>query len=112
MALGCVPGARKAAEEVGELPKVNCTYALRDIAVGEELVDDYNTYGQEPAWYMEVLEKHGVDTGYMHRDKLLAPTLETEAREKLHVTPSIVPDRSSLQQAAVDSPGYQTPVPV
>jgi hypothetical protein len=39
--------------------------ALRDIAIGEELCDDYNSYVQEPDWYVELLASNGVDTSYM-----------------------------------------------
>ena len=41
------------------------TYALRDIAIGEELCDDYKSYVQEPDWYVKLLAKNGVDTSYM-----------------------------------------------
>lgn len=42
------------------------TYALRDIAAGKELLDDYNTYHPEPQWYLDLLATHGVDTSYLH----------------------------------------------
>ena len=41
------------------------TYALRDIAAEEELLDDYNTYHDEPQWYLDLLAEHGVDTSYL-----------------------------------------------
>ena len=50
---------------VSEVFDARSTYALRDIAAGEELCDDYNSYVQEPDWYVELLAKNGVDTSYM-----------------------------------------------
>jgi SET domain-containing protein len=41
------------------------TYATRDIVEGEELLDNYNEYGSEPQWYVDILAKNGVDTSYM-----------------------------------------------
>eukprot|EP00457_Paulinella_chromatophora_P012996 gb/GEZN01013257.1/.p1 GENE.gb/GEZN01013257.1/~~gb/GEZN01013257.1/.p1 ORF type:complete len:232 (+),score=46.58 gb/GEZN01013257.1/:23-718(+) len=40
-------------------------YTLRDIKAGEELFDDYNTFGADPDWYSDLLLKHGVDHSYM-----------------------------------------------
>jgi hypothetical protein len=45
------------------------TYALRDIAAGEELLDDYNTYNDEPQWYLDLLSEHGVDTSYCQQPR-------------------------------------------
>ena len=50
---------------VPEMFDARSTYALRDIAIGEELCDDYNSYVQEPDWYVELLASNGVDTSYM-----------------------------------------------
>ena len=36
----------------------NSTYALRDIAAGEELLDDYLKY-EELLWFDALVEKHG-----------------------------------------------------
>jgi len=41
------------------------TYALVDIREGEELVDDYRTYAEEPAWYSALLVEQGVDVSYI-----------------------------------------------
>eukprot|EP00912_Choanoflagellata_sp_UC4_P002475 UC4_evm4s1566 len=41
------------------------TFALRDINAGEELLDDYNTFGDDPLWYADLLERHNVDVSYM-----------------------------------------------
>lgn len=41
------------------------TFALRDIEIGEELLDDYRTYGEVPKWYQELLKKHGFDELYL-----------------------------------------------
>ena len=43
------------------------TYALRNILAGEELLDDYNTYGKPPDWYESLMAKHGVGTSYLGR---------------------------------------------
>ncbi len=43
----------------------NSTYALRDIEIGEELVDNYNTYGNEPEWYKNILEEYKIDISYL-----------------------------------------------
>lgn len=43
----------------------NSTYALRDIEIGEELLDNYNTYGDEPEWYKEILDKYKIDQHYI-----------------------------------------------
>jgi hypothetical protein len=42
-----------------------CTYALRDIDIDEELVDNYTTFAEEPAWFQEFTAKCGVDTAYL-----------------------------------------------
>jgi len=38
-------------------------YALRDIKMGEELLDDYGTY-EWPDWYLRLLIEYGVDVDY------------------------------------------------
>ena len=67
VALGSVLIA--AAEAKGETPPEGIepasTYTLREIAPEEELLDDYNTYHEEPQWYKEILASHGVDTSYL-----------------------------------------------
>ena len=42
------------------------TYALRDIAANEELLDDYQSYHDEPQWYLDLLAETGVDTSYLN----------------------------------------------
>lgn len=41
------------------------SYAIRDIHIGEELFDDYNTYDNEPEWYKELIELHNIDFSFM-----------------------------------------------
>lgn len=41
------------------------TYAIVDIPAGAEFLDNYNTYGDSPPWYSDMLEEHGVSEGYM-----------------------------------------------
>ena len=57
VALGSVLGHTKASRRD--------TFALRDIKAGEELLDDYNTFGDDPPWYVALLERHNVDVSYM-----------------------------------------------
>ena len=64
VALGSVLVAA-AATTVPEGIEAGSTYAVRDIADGEELLDDYNTYGEEPQWYLDLLASAGVDTSYL-----------------------------------------------
>ncbi len=44
---------------------INSSYALRDINIGEELFDDYNTYDNEPEWYKELIKKYKLDFSFM-----------------------------------------------
>lgn len=41
------------------------TYAIRDIILGEELCDNYNTYYDEPEWYKNIIEQNGLDFSFM-----------------------------------------------
>ena len=50
----------------GEDP--NSSYAIRNIAKGEELLDDYGTYSW-PQWLMDILAEHEVDTSYFETTK-------------------------------------------
>ena len=43
----------------------NSTYALYNIQPGTELLDDYNTYGNEPDWYKEIINRYGLDFSFM-----------------------------------------------
>ena len=43
----------------------NITYATRDIMPNEELLDNYNMYGTEPKWYMELLDKNNISISYL-----------------------------------------------
>ena len=45
--------------------KDNCSYSLRDIYPGEELLDNYTFYGKEPKWYMDLLQKNNIDISYL-----------------------------------------------
>lgn len=45
-----------------------CSYAIRDIAAGEELFDNYNTYGDEPEWFCELARKAGIDSSYLEEE--------------------------------------------
>ena len=47
----------------GEGPDPNSSYAIRNIKKGEELLDDYGTYGW-PSWLLKLQEEYGVDTSY------------------------------------------------
>lgn len=42
----------------------NSTYAIRDIAKDEELLDNYLTYETGPEWYEELLDKY-IDQSYL-----------------------------------------------
>ena len=44
------------------------SYAIRNIAKGEELLDDYGTYGW-PQWLMDILAEYEVDTSYFEVSK-------------------------------------------
>ncbi len=44
----------------------NSSYAFRDIVIGEELVDNYNTYGEEPEWYIELCELNNISRDYLN----------------------------------------------
>ena len=59
----CSAAAEAAAKACAEVHP-ECTYATRDIVAGEQLLDDYNDYGEEPAWFAALLEKHKVPTDY------------------------------------------------
>lgn len=41
------------------------TYALKDIAPGEEMLDDYNTYDDGPEWYTEICVKYNIPLDYL-----------------------------------------------
>lgn len=41
------------------------TFAIADILAGAEFLDDYNTYGDSPQWYTDMLHEHGVSEAYM-----------------------------------------------
>ena len=41
------------------------SYANRDIKAGEELLDNYYTYGDDPKWYQELCHKEGFNHDYM-----------------------------------------------
>ena len=41
-----------------------CAYAVRDIAAGEELLDDYGSFGEEPEWFFALFAKYNIDTSY------------------------------------------------
>jgi len=45
--------------------KDNASYAKRDIYKGEELLDNYKMYGNEPEWYLNLLKKNNIDMSYM-----------------------------------------------
>eukprot|EP00039_Didymoeca_costata_P020900 m.342801 g.342801 ORF g.342801 m.342801 type:complete len:169 (-) comp21848_c0_seq1:133-639(-) len=62
VALGCVMKELDNEKEYDN----NDTYAKKDISAGEELLDDYNTYGDEAPWYSEVIKKTGQDHSYMN----------------------------------------------
>ena len=47
----------------GEGPDPNSSYAIRNIKKGEELLDDYGTYGW-PSWLLKLQEEYKVDTSY------------------------------------------------
>lgn len=47
----------------GEGPDPNSSYAIKNIKKGDELLDDYGTYGW-PAWVLSLLKEYGVDTSY------------------------------------------------
>ena len=41
------------------------TYAVVDIPADAEFLDNYNTYGESPEWYLDMLEEHGVSVAYI-----------------------------------------------
>lgn len=43
---------------------IDSSYALRDIAAGEELMSDYGCFGSEPEWFLQLLAKHNVPCDY------------------------------------------------
>ncbi len=51
-------------DEESDKYDTNSSYALRDIAEGEELLSDYGCFGTEPEWYLRLLNKHNVPTDY------------------------------------------------
>eukprot|EP01048_Picozoa_sp_COSAG05_P006418 COSAG05_NODE_414_length_10051_cov_120.012158_14_plen_93_part_01 len=53
--LGSVAAQRRRSKGFPASLDPHSTYAAADIAAGEELLDDYNTYGKEPRWYSELL---------------------------------------------------------
>ena len=59
----CAAAAEAAAKACDEVHP-ECTYATRDIAAGEQLLDDYNDFGDEPPWFEALLKKHNVPTDY------------------------------------------------
>jgi SET domain-containing protein len=46
-------------------PDPNSSYAIRNIKKGEELLDDYNTYGW-PSWLLNLHAEYNVDTSYFN----------------------------------------------
>ena len=51
--------AMKSAQALGESIDPYSLYALRDIEPGEELTVDFNTYPDEPEWYLDLLSSKG-----------------------------------------------------
>jgi len=43
---------------------IDSSYAMRDIAKGEELLSDYGCFGVEPDWFLKLLVKHDVPSDY------------------------------------------------
>ena len=46
--------------------ELRSSYAAVDIPVGAEFLDDYNTFGDDPQWYEDILAEHGVSVAYMN----------------------------------------------
>eukprot|EP00747_Dinoflagellata_sp_TGD_P174194 gnl/TRDRNA2_/TRDRNA2_214106_c0_seq1.p1 gnl/TRDRNA2_/TRDRNA2_214106_c0~~gnl/TRDRNA2_/TRDRNA2_214106_c0_seq1.p1 ORF type:complete len:224 (-),score=35.54 gnl/TRDRNA2_/TRDRNA2_214106_c0_seq1:186-857(-) len=99
VALGSVVGASD----------IHSTYALRDIAADEELLDDYNTYGKEPEWYDKLLASNGIDTSYMGAD---AATESAMLSTSPISTPLSSPHRSSSPSNPVSEPSLVAACPV
>ena len=47
----------------GDGPDSNSSYAIKNIKKGEELLDDYGTYGW-PSWMLNILSEYKIDTSY------------------------------------------------
>ncbi len=54
-----MPAAMKSAQALDESIDSYSLYALRDIEPGEEITVDFNTYPDEPEWYLDLLSSKG-----------------------------------------------------
>ena len=50
---------------LSNINNTNITYAIKDIIPGEELLDNYNMYGKEPIWYINLLKNNNITMKYL-----------------------------------------------